>query len=104
MRAFPSILVGAGVTSGLFLVLVRFENVLRPVLSWPEDFAEHCGIPHLWAESISVAVIVMPLALVGGVVTLLLYRRSHQATVCRACGHTLRGLSRPECPECGLHI
>ncbi len=31
-------------------------------------------------------------------------RRRDSETRCRACGHILRGLSEPRCPECGEHI
>ena len=31
-------------------------------------------------------------------------RTIREETCCRRCGHILRGISEPRCPECGEHI
>lgn len=43
-------------------------------------------------------------AIVGWVLTTITAGRRDSETRCRACGHILRGLSEPRCPECGEPI
>lgn len=43
-------------------------------------------------------------ACVGWVLLIVLENRRDNETRCRKCGHILRGLSEPRCPECGEPI
>lgn len=43
-------------------------------------------------------------ACLGWVLLVVLDKRRDSETRCRKCGHILRGLSQPRCPECGEGI
>ena len=43
-------------------------------------------------------------ACLGWVLLVVLEKRRDSETRCRQCGHILRGLSEPRCPECGEKI
>lgn len=53
---------------------------------------------------IPMAITFSAVAAFGWLLTWLGHRHGDRETRCRQCGHVLRGLSEPRCPECGERI
>ena len=56
------------------------------------------------AMQIPLAITLSAAACFGWMLVWLSWRRGDHETRCRRCGHILRGLTEPRCPECGEGI
>ena len=106
MQRVLAILIGVAVAT-LFGVLAvcYLEGPLLPFLRGVYSAMRGLGMSGTWADRFQAEVFIVPIATVGAATTaLLLLSKDRRETRCGSCGHLLRGLSRPECPECGQPI
>jgi len=96
---------GPGVTFSPTQCYVGWESVMTLVVN---QFNTHLPrTPIWWRLQYAFGLVFLP-ALVAVLAYVLLTVRYGRALYdqprCRKCGYMLRGLSRPQCPECGEHI
>jgi len=83
---------------------------LGAVLAYLYGWLDHYGVYEPWYQLlIDVCFYDLPLTLLAILVGIFTYKLilrpvATTETRCRACGYILKGLSRPECPECGEGI
>ena len=70
----------------------------RPGVPWMSGLPSHVTYLVVLATAFSAC------AVVGWVLVTQAAARGDGETRCRKCGHILRGLSEPRCPECGTPI
>lgn len=113
----------------LLLTLLAFANlhnfVSLPLFRWSDESGAYPGShPSNWIDgprydlerlendvlfAIASLINTFPELIVSFVVFSFVARRRHSSnaqveTVCRKCGHILRGLTSPRCPECGERV
>ncbi len=82
------------VAAALVWAIALDNRLLQALGTWPTESSS----VHLCAITLSAA------ACFGWLLIFLTDRQRDALTRCRACGHILRGLSEPRCPECGERI
>lgn len=110
-----------GILLGLLVFAILPEIIPLPRPNWADEFGGHPsswtnGVPYTLErfENDLVCAVADPawniwqLIASFAVFSLVVRRRdgnpSSSETLCRKCGHILRGLSSPRCPECGESI
>ncbi len=104
-RVVLAVLAGGATTAAVgALWLENVVAIIQEPIAWllPES-APHAAFD-LSVGSLTLAVVALP----GMLVALMVYSRLRGPAIgetrCRACGHLLRGLTEPRCPECGERI
>jgi len=88
------------------IVMAVVAPVWTPrIINWLQGSLGHAGA----AMAAIILFVVPPVLFAIGAFTLLesrrrAARRGDDETRCRRCGHILRGLTEPRCPECGERI
>lgn len=87
----------------LNLVTTSFVGV-GALLSWAYAIYQSVIFWSSPPAVVALAISLSALFAVGWVLTNMASRIADEQTRCRRCGHILRGLTEPMCPECGERI
>ena len=112
MPTFFRILLSAGVATAIsILITSRCSELIGHLFVWGHTALRRHAVGPVMVDLINAGMgglaYMLPTGLLAATIYALLASQRSQPpseTLCRRCGYALRGLAKPQCPECGEHV